>query len=81
MRRCTPRLRSTTRSWGGKVSLEHDLERAAKSPSLSVTRGYKAGGVNIDARINLGTDPLTYATEALWNYEAGLRGHWLGPAR
>jgi outer membrane receptor protein involved in Fe transport len=62
--------------WGGKVSLEHDLSDREVA-FVSVTRGYKAGGVNIDARINLGTDPLTYATEALWNYEAGLRGHWL----
>jgi len=62
---------------GGKLTLEHDLSDHAIA-FASVTRGYKAGGVNIDARINLGTDPLTYATETLWNYEAGLRGHWLG---
>lgn len=63
--------------WGGKLTIEHDL-----SPGhivfLSATRGYKAGGVNIDARINPPADPLTYASEDLWNYEAGLRGHWLG---
>lgn len=60
---------------GGKLSLEHDL-----SPQhlafLSVTRGYKAGGINVDARINPPADPLTYATETLWNFEAGLRGSW-----
>ncbi len=43
----------------------------------SATRGYKAGGVNIDARISPPGDPLTYGTETLWNYEAGLRGAWL----
>ena len=62
--------------FGGKVALEHDLSDH-EIAFVSVARGYKAGGVNIDARINLGTDPLTYATETLWNYEAGLRGHWL----
>ena len=60
---------------GGKVSLEHDLGDHGIT-FVSITRGYKAGGVNIDARINIGTDPLTYATETLWNYEAGYRGHW-----
>jgi len=61
---------------GGKLVLEQDL-----SPEVlgfaSVTRGYKAGGVNLDARINPPADPLTYGTETLWNYELGLRGHWL----
>jgi outer membrane receptor protein involved in Fe transport len=42
-----------------------------------VTRGYKGGGINIDARISPPVDPLTYDTEQLWNYEVGLRGHWL----
>lgn len=62
---------------GGKLSLEHRL--GADGPQLfaSLTRGYKAGGINVDARIDPATDPLTYATETLWNYEAGLRGHAL----
>lgn len=62
--------------WGGKVTLEHDLT-ANEIGFVSITRGYKAGGVNIDARINPPADPLTYGTETLWNYEAGLRGNWL----
>jgi iron complex outermembrane receptor protein len=61
---------------GGKLTLEHDLSDH-EIAFASVTRGYKAGGINIDARIDIGVDPLTYATETLWNYEAGLRGHWL----
>ncbi len=61
---------------GGKVTLEHDLT-AHHHAFVSVTRGYKAGGINIDARISPPADPLTYGTETLWNYEAGLRGHWL----
>lgn len=59
---------------GGKVTLEHDLADHALV-FASVTRGYKAGGVNVDARIDLASDPVTYGTETLWNYEAGLRGH------
>jgi iron complex outermembrane receptor protein len=58
---------------GGKVSLEHDLT-AHQVLFASITRGYKAGGVNVDARIDPSVDPLTYATEYLWNYEVGIRG-------
>lgn len=60
---------------GGKLTLERDLA-ARRLVFASVTRGYKAGGVNLDARINPPADPLTYGTEALWNYEAGVRGSW-----
>ncbi len=61
---------------GGKVTLERDLGPAHLA-FVSVTRGYKGGGINIDARINPPADPLTYATEDLWNYEIGLRGNAL----
>ena len=61
---------------GGKITLEHDLS-ANEFVFASVTRGYKAGGINIDARISPPADPLTYGTETLWNYEAGVRGNWL----
>jgi iron complex outermembrane receptor protein len=61
---------------GGKLTLEHDLN-GRQLAFVSVTRGYKAGGINVDARINPPADPLTYATETLWNFEAGLRGHAL----
>ncbi len=61
---------------GGKVTFEHDLD-AQHVVFASVARGYKAGGINIDARISPPDDPLTYATETLWNYEAGVRGNWL----
>lgn len=62
--------------FGGKISLEHDLS-ANQLVFASVTRGYKSGGVNIDARIKPPADPLTYGTETLWNYEVGVRGNWL----
>jgi outer membrane receptor protein involved in Fe transport len=61
---------------GGKLTWEHDLT-PRQLVFASLTRGYKAGGINVDARINPPADPLTYATETLWNWEAGLRGHWL----
>jgi iron complex outermembrane recepter protein len=61
---------------GGKVTLEHAFSDRQLA-FASVTRGYKGGGVNIDARISPPADPLTYGTEYLWNYEAGMRGHWL----
>jgi outer membrane receptor protein involved in Fe transport len=61
---------------GGKITLEHDLADHSVA-FASITRGYKAGGINIDARIDPPADPLTYGTETLWNYEVGLRGAWL----
>jgi outer membrane receptor protein involved in Fe transport len=61
---------------GGKLSLEHDLSDHEVA-FASVTRGYKAGGINVDARISPPADPLTYGTETLWNYEVGVRGNWL----
>ncbi|MEO6569259.1 MAG: TonB-dependent receptor [Opitutaceae bacterium] len=64
---------------GGKLALEHELTSNALV-FVSATRGYKAGGINIDARIKPPADPLTYATETLWNYEAGIRGNWLDHA-
>ena len=71
----TPRFDDTL--FGGKVALEHELNDH-EFAFVSLTRGYKAGGINVDARIDPAADPLTYPTETLWNYEAGLRGNWLG---
>lgn len=61
--------------FGGKLTLEHDWS-SNQVLFASVARGYKAGGINIDARISPPDDPLTYDTETLWNYEVGLRGNW-----
>jgi outer membrane receptor protein involved in Fe transport len=61
--------------FGGKITLEHDLT-PSEVVFASIARGYKAGGVNIDARISPPDDPLTYGTETLWNYEVGIRGNW-----
>jgi outer membrane receptor protein involved in Fe transport len=62
---------------GGKLTLEQELG-GGRMAFASVTRGYKSGGVNIDARISPPADPLTYATEDLWNREVGVRGHAFG---
>jgi iron complex outermembrane receptor protein len=64
---------------GGKVAVEHDIARDTLV-FVSVTRGYKGGGINLDARISPPADPLTYETEMLWNYEAGVRGAWFDRA-
>ncbi len=61
--------------FGGKLTLEQDLSRR-HVVFASVARGYKAGGVSVDANIDPATDPLTFDTEELWNYEAGWRGRW-----
>ncbi len=61
---------------GGKLTLERDLD-AHTVAFASLTRGYKAGGINVDARISPPADPLTYGTETLWNTELGVRGRWL----
>jgi iron complex outermembrane recepter protein len=61
---------------GGKLAVEYDIASNAAA-FASLTRGYKGGGINVDARINPAADPLTYETEYLWNIEAGIRGHWL----
>jgi iron complex outermembrane recepter protein len=59
--------------WGGKVTLEHDLSEVILAWA-SLTRGYKGGGINNDARINPSAgDPLSYGNEVLWTWEAGLR--------
>lgn len=62
--------------FGGKITYEHDLNDRLLG-FASIARGYKAGGLNVDAReIDPATDPLTVDTEDLWNYEIGMRGNW-----
>jgi iron complex outermembrane receptor protein len=59
---------------GGKLSYELDFTDEVMG-FVSATRGYKAGGINNDARIDIARgDPLSYDTETLWNYEIGVRG-------
>jgi outer membrane receptor protein involved in Fe transport len=69
----TPRFDDTL--FGGKLTLEHDLAES-RVVFASVARGYKAGGVSVDPNIDPLVDPLTFESETLWNYEAGVRGGW-----
>lgn len=61
--------------WGGKITLEQDLSHN-QSVFASITRGYKSGGANSGA-FRRATDPATYESEKIWNYELGLRSRWL----
>jgi len=62
--------------FGGKFTYERDLTDHILG-FASVARGYKAGGLNIDARSTVPSSaPLTYDSETLWNYEMGMRGQW-----
>jgi outer membrane receptor protein involved in Fe transport len=61
--------------WGGKITLEHDLN-AEQMIFTSFTRGYKAAGANGGIFREAG-DPLTYGDETLYNFEVGLRSEWL----
>lgn len=62
--------------FGGKLTYERDLASNLLG-FASVAKGYKAGGLNVDARqINPAVDPLSYQTEDIWNVEVGLRGNW-----
>ncbi len=61
--------------FGGKLTYEHDVNEQLMA-FASATLGYKAGGINNDARIDVaGGDPLSYDTETLWNYEIGVRAN------
>ena len=59
---------------GGKLTLEQDLAEGHLG-FASLTRGYKAGGVNIYNFLVVPTEgPDRYETETLWTYEFGWRG-------
>jgi len=60
---------------GGKLALEHDL-----TPDhmifASAARGYRAAGANVASFVPV-DQALTYDDESLWNFETGLRNHFL----
>jgi outer membrane receptor protein involved in Fe transport len=66
--------------WGGDISLSYDLTEKATAYGL-VSQGYKAGGFNpsLARAIGSGTSPasITFGSEKLLNFEAGIRGSWL----
>ena len=67
--------------WGGNLTLEYST---ADNTLLyaTVSRGYKAGGVNgriISASAGnpqIGSDVFTFDTERMLNYELGVKGSW-----
>ena len=60
--------------FGGKLTLEHDLADT-QTVFASITKGYKAGGVNIFPGLEV-DEPTGYDTEDLWNYEIGVRSEF-----
>lgn len=71
-----PDLKDQTDEWlyGGKLALEQDLTLNHLS-YLSVTRGYKAGGINTAPSIS--ADKRRYDTEYNYGVELGLKSLWL----
>ena len=78
--------------WGGKIVLEYQLQENVLV-YVSANRGYKGGGVNGQAIAKVLNDPSTDAdiaeflttraafdSEALLNYEAGIKGWYLDSA-
>ena len=57
--------------FGGKLTFEQDLDEN-RTLFASIGRGYKAGGANIFPNLDASL-PVKYESEALWNYELGLR--------
>jgi outer membrane receptor protein involved in Fe transport len=60
--------------YGGKIGIEHDLNYDHLFHT-SVSRGYKAGGVNTNG--GLPQDSLDYKTEYQWNFEVGVNSSFL----
>ncbi|MGE0622979.1 MAG: TonB-dependent receptor [Pseudomonadales bacterium] len=60
--------------WGGRAVLEWAVSDSLMTYA-GVTRGYKAGGFN--ASNSLEASLREFDPETLWNYELGLKGHWL----
>lgn len=60
--------------FGGKVGLNYQIN-ADHLAFTSLSRGYKAGGINVDPRID--ENNRSFDSEYLWNLEAGLKSFWL----
>lgn len=60
--------------FGGKLGLDYQLNQE-QLLYTSLSRGYKSGGVNTDARITPGQ--RDFDTEYLWSLEGGLKSSWL----
>lgn len=60
--------------FGGKVGLNYQINPDHLA-FTSLSRGYKAGGINVDPRID--DSKRSFESEYLWNLEAGLKSYWL----
>ena len=61
--------------WGGRLALQYQLDERRMVYGL-ISRGYKAGGVNSEP--SLAAEDREFDTELMWNFEAGIKGRWLG---
>ena len=60
--------------YGGKIGLQYQQDNSHLY-YVSLSRGYKPGGVNADN--NLDPQDKEYQTETLWNLDAGLNSNYL----
>lgn len=60
--------------WGGRLSLQYQADNGALYYGL-VSRGYKAGGFNLNGDIDAAD--LEFDTETMINYELGIKQQWL----
>ncbi len=63
--------------YGGKLGFNYQVNND-QMLYTSLSRGYKAGGVNTDG--TLPTNARDFDTEYLWNLEAGIKSLWLDGA-
>lgn len=61
--------------WGGHIAVSKVLNDSHNA-YVRVARGYKAGGFNMTLPVEL-NDKKEFSTETLYNYEIGLKSHWL----
>lgn len=68
------RIDSDETLFGGKLGLNYQLNDD-QFLFTSLSRGYKAGGVNTDGSLPI--NARDFDTEYLWNLEAGIKSTWL----
>ncbi len=61
------------RMWGGQLSAAWQLDDGIRA-WLSLSRGFKAGGLNVGAAIPL--DRLQFGPEYAWSVEGGVKATW-----
>lgn len=61
--------------WGGHIAVSKVLNDSHNA-YVRVARGYKAGGFNMTLPVEL-NDKKEFSTETLYNFEIGLKSHWL----